>query len=79
MLKVLMPQRTKAQKIATEQKREAVQYSLPTVPTLATVPAKVVTASSDYSYVISDLKRIGVFTTLAFGAEIILKVILQTH
>lgn len=74
-----MPQKTKAQKIAAEQKREAVQYSLPTVPTATPIQAKVVTASSDYSYVISDLKRIGVFTTLAFGAEIVLKVILQTR
>lgn len=72
-----MPAKTKAEKIATETRREKIEYSLPTLAKQSVFQPKIVTQPNDYSYVTFDLKKIGLFSLLAFGAEIALKVILQ--
>ena len=67
-----MARKTKAEKMAADERRGKIEYSLPT-SVLETPTAKVATVNpSDYSYVTSDLKRIGLFSVLAFGAEIVL-------
>lgn len=68
-----MARKTKAEKIATNlRQQEKVQYSLNLAQSQSTTPKAVEIRSSDYDYVVSDLKRIGIFTVLAFGAEFIL-------
>ncbi len=75
-----MAKKTKEQKIAADQRRESIQYSLPNInKSKVFSESKIVAPINDYTFVIKDLKKIGLFTLLAFGAEIALKVILQNR
>lgn len=88
-----MPQKTKAQKVATDQKRrEGLISQIHYTPVIVGGPPPLTVADTykkqsvetkaksvilsnrtdDYGYVTSDLKRVGVFSLLAFGAEIAL-------
>lgn len=67
-----MAKKTKQQKIAAEERREKFEYSLPDFSKRTAPSTKTADTSSNYAYVIFDLKKIGLFTLLAFGAEIIL-------
>lgn len=72
-----MPTKTKAEKIAADTRREKIEYSLPNFSNQTVSEKKITPHLNDYSYVIFDLKKIGLFSILAFGVEIALKVILQ--
>lgn len=72
-----MSVKTKAQKIVADERREKVSYSLPAFNSQAVPELKKVVSSDNYEYVVFDLKKIGLFSILAFASEIVLKVILQ--
>lgn len=74
-----MPVKTKAQKIAAEERREKIQYSLPLNGAAVIEAEKAIPNATDYSYVRTDLKRIGLFTALAFGVEIFLWFLLKVR
>lgn len=77
-----MPQKTKAQKIAADQRFESnrIQYSYSGSSNGSEIKQsgpksdlkKFESSKDDYGYVGSDLKRVGIFSLLAFGAEIAL-------
>lgn len=74
-----MARKTRAEKIASEERLAKIQYSLPNTTTSVTEIKTATIDSSDYSYVFSDLRRIGIFTMLAFGAEILVWVFLPRY
>lgn len=77
MIKRSMPQRTKAQKLAAEERREKITYSLPielVTETKMPVSSAIV---SEYPYLIADLKRLIFLAVIAFGVEIILWFVLK--
>lgn len=89
MLKMPRMRKTKKQKILAEYHRKLQTLQTPQTnpaptisyqaPKIITTPAPIAVKSTDYSYVSSDLKRIGLWATLAIGAQFVLWYLLGKH
>ncbi|MCL4390516.1 MAG: hypothetical protein M1484_00120 [Patescibacteria group bacterium] len=74
-----MPKKTKKEKIMAQyhRKLQQISYKIPeqkTPTVIVAVPSfqSPVSSHSDYSYVLSDLKRIAILTALAICAQVVL-------
>jgi hypothetical protein len=79
-----MPKKTRQQKILTELRalRNQVQPENPSQSPVSPKPPKVVmtspgSASTNYSYVIKDLKKVAILATICFLIEIVLSLTLN--